>query len=159
MNKDLIPVIAIGGALGIIVYLSSKNQNKADEVYMPYGWGSFNNSNNPLQPIQTTPTPTIPEPQKPIVLPYKPPSKPPKVPTLPYMPMPLPDGDTSRRSGSDNAIVLPYFKPSITPITPTPLPISITPIPIEIKPSIPFKPLSPTAVRDTIKPVTGKKVI
>lgn len=57
-KNDTIVVIGIGGALGLILWLASKNQNKADEVYMPYGWGSFQNSDNPLTPITPSPIPT-----------------------------------------------------------------------------------------------------
>lgn len=154
MNKDLIPVVAIGGALGIIVYLASKNQNKADEVYMPYGWGSFNNSNNPLQPIQTTPTPA-PTPTKPrkIVLPYF--KEPKDHETLPPL-IPLPPFKGEK-------VTYPY-KPEPNPTFPympypVPVPMGFTTTPMVSKPMESFKPLSPTAVRDTLKPVTGKKVI
>ena len=59
-TKDLIPIVAVGGALGLIVYLASKNKTSADNVTMPYGWGSFQNSDNPVTPVPSNPPATQP---------------------------------------------------------------------------------------------------
>ncbi len=57
-TKDMIPVVAVGGALALIVYLAGKNKTAADNVVMPYGWGSFQSGNNPITPVTPSPTPT-----------------------------------------------------------------------------------------------------
>ncbi len=70
MDKgDTIVMIGVGGALGLILWLTTQNKNKVNLPSMPYGWGSFQNSQNltqltspvsnntPAPPAQTTEPP------------------------------------------------------------------------------------------------------
>lgn len=146
-KNDLIVVAGVGGALALILWLASKNQNKADEIVMPYGWGSFQSGQYLTSLGATQPAATIPEP-----VPIEPP-----VGTRP------PGGYPPGSSESD---FLPVFKfpPGGNWVWP---PFDI-PTPINPPEGIYFQPIEANPIQNpngvismasVIKPVTGEKVI
>lgn len=139
-NKWIVP-IAIGGALGIIVYLARKSTVSAEPAQtMPYGWGSFQNGGNNLVPANTTP---------PINL----------VPLPAPIFSPPPDATDPGQIINPPQPVLPPYDPwggfgKPPPISPTPgQGWTIESIPVIEKPVVSFRPIRPGTVSQVIQPI------